>query len=40
MAGRFGKYGDAQKDFGYLLVLIETAVGYYNQEGHDIGGVH
>ena len=40
MDGRFGKYGDAKKDFGYFLVLIEMAVGYYNQEGYDIGTVH
>ena len=34
------QYEAAKKDFGYFLVLIEMAVGYYNQEGYDIGTVH
>jgi hypothetical protein len=29
-----------KKGFGYFLMLIETAIGYYNQEGYDIGAVH
>ena len=34
------QYEAAKKDFGYFLVLIETAVGYYNREGYDIGSMH
>ena len=31
----------AKSDFGYFLVLIETAGEYYDQEGYDdIGTVH
>jgi len=34
------QYEAAKKDFGYFLVLIEMAVGYYDQESHDGSTVH
>ena len=34
------QYEAAKKDFGYFLVLIETAVEYYDQESYDIGTVY
>jgi hypothetical protein len=34
------QYEAAKKDFGYFLVLIEMAVGFYGPRDHDIGAVH
>ena len=34
------QYEAAKSDFGYFLMLIEMAIGYYNQEGYDMGTVH
>ena len=34
------QYEAAKKDFGYFLVLIETAIGFYGPGDYDIGTVH
>jgi hypothetical protein len=34
------QYEAAKKHFGYFLVLIETAVEYYDQEGYEGGTLH
>ena len=33
------QYEAAKKDFGYFLVLIEMAIGFYGPGGYDIGTV-